>query len=175
MALVLDGNGTMTVGNGDITGLAVGALPSNVIGAGAVLQVVQTEYSTEVSNGTQDQEHFVFQATITPISSTSKLLCIATIGGISNNSNGRMSGRIRWNTTSSDTSGTQIAGLTQAALSTSGVNGLSTMAMSGFTAAVGTTSTVYVKVTMVHGDAGGTTYVNRYGSSSQLVVMEIAA
>ena len=41
MALTLDGNGTMTVGNGDITGLAAGALPSTVIGAGAVLQVVQ--------------------------------------------------------------------------------------------------------------------------------------
>ncbi len=43
MALVLDGNGTMTVGNGDITGLVAGALPSTVIGAGAVLQVVQTQ------------------------------------------------------------------------------------------------------------------------------------
>ena len=36
MALILDGNGSMTVGNGDITGLATGALPSTVIGAGAV-------------------------------------------------------------------------------------------------------------------------------------------
>jgi len=31
MALVLDGNGTMTVGNGSISGLSVGGLPSGVI------------------------------------------------------------------------------------------------------------------------------------------------
>ena len=31
MALVLDGNGTMTVGNGSISGLSVGGLPTGVI------------------------------------------------------------------------------------------------------------------------------------------------
>jgi hypothetical protein len=80
MALVLDGNGTMTVGNGDITGLVAGALPSTVIGAGAVLQVVQgtlssptstTSYNTWVSTG--------LAASITPTSSSSKIL--ATISG----------------------------------------------------------------------------------------------
>jgi hypothetical protein len=38
MALVLDGNGTMTVGNGDITGITSGAIESTAIGAGALLQ-----------------------------------------------------------------------------------------------------------------------------------------
>ena len=38
MALVLDGNGTMTVGNGDITGINTGALPSTFIGSGAMLK-----------------------------------------------------------------------------------------------------------------------------------------
>ncbi len=44
MPLVLDGNG-------DITGLVAGALPSTVIGAGAVLQVVNTQ-SGALATGT---------------------------------------------------------------------------------------------------------------------------
>ena len=51
MALTLDGNGTMTVGNGDITGLVAGALPSTVIGAGAVLQVA-TSATGALATGT---------------------------------------------------------------------------------------------------------------------------
>jgi hypothetical protein len=56
MALILDGNGTvdtgtMVFGNGDITGLSVGALPSNVIGAGAVLQMIAVDFTnTQVTN-----------------------------------------------------------------------------------------------------------------------------
>jgi hypothetical protein len=53
MALVLDGNGSMTVGNGDITGLATGALPSEFIGAGALLQTFNTTIpETSLSNAT---------------------------------------------------------------------------------------------------------------------------
>jgi hypothetical protein len=39
----------MTVGNGDITGLATGALPSTVIGTGAVLQVVEATRTSPLS------------------------------------------------------------------------------------------------------------------------------
>ena len=77
MALVLDGNGTMTVGNGDITGLVAGALPSNVIGAGAVLQVVQTVKSDTFS-ASPAQGTYVdvtgLSVSITPTSATSKIL-----------------------------------------------------------------------------------------------------
>ena len=74
MALVLDGNGTMTVGNGDITGLVAGALPSTVIGAGAVLQVVATNDSVQraVNSGTYTASGM--SVTITPTSATSKIL-----------------------------------------------------------------------------------------------------
>ena len=73
MALTLDGNGTMTVGNGDITGLATGALPSTVIGAGAVLQVVNgtVNYVTTTSASLVDTG---LTASITPTSSSSKIL-----------------------------------------------------------------------------------------------------
>ena len=78
MALVLDGNGTMTVGNGDITGLAAGALPSTVIGAGAVLQVVTATYSTESDYNSVSFADTGLTATITPTSATSKILILVT-------------------------------------------------------------------------------------------------
>jgi hypothetical protein len=78
MALVLDGNGTMTVGNGDITGLVAGALPSTVIGAGAVLQVVQGSYSTQVSSSSATLATTNLTASITPSSVTSKVLFIVS-------------------------------------------------------------------------------------------------
>jgi len=74
MALVLDGNGTMTVGNGDITGLVAGALPSTVIGAGAVLQVVQANTLTETTIATTTYTDTTLTCSITPTSSTSKIL-----------------------------------------------------------------------------------------------------
>lgn len=68
MALVLDGNG-------DITGLVAGALPSTVIGTGAVLQVVQTSTTTTtVSSSGSWEDAGGFTATITPSQSTSKIL-----------------------------------------------------------------------------------------------------
>jgi hypothetical protein len=91
MALVLDGNGTMTVGNGDITGLAAGALPSTVIGAGAVLQVTaNTIFSPQsmsiTTSGTLVASGFVLP--ITPSSATSKILILytSTFGSTSTNS-----------------------------------------------------------------------------------------
>ena len=75
MSLVLDGNGTMTVGNGDITGLTAGALPSNVVGAGAVLQVVQTVKTDTFSSSSQSFTDITgMSVTITPTSSTSKIM-----------------------------------------------------------------------------------------------------
>jgi hypothetical protein len=74
MALVLDGNGTMTVGNGDITGLAAGALPSTVIGAGAVLQVVQANSITYAATTSATYQQSTLTVTIAPTSSSSKVL-----------------------------------------------------------------------------------------------------
>jgi hypothetical protein len=95
MALVLDGNGTMTVGNGDITGLATGALPANVIGAGAVLQVVQA-YNSGISTTTVGWVDSTLNANITPISSSSKILIL--ISAVFRCSSGRMGSRIVRNT-----------------------------------------------------------------------------
>jgi hypothetical protein len=74
MALVLDGNGTMTVGNGDITGITRGAIESTAIGAGAVLQVVQTVTNSTYSVNSTSMTATGFIGTITPTSASSKIL-----------------------------------------------------------------------------------------------------
>ena len=91
MALVLDGNGTMTVGNGDITGITRGAIESTAIGTGAVLQVVQaTTYSPQTMSITTSGTLVAsgFTCSITPTSSTSKILYYygSTFGSTSSNS-----------------------------------------------------------------------------------------
>jgi hypothetical protein len=75
MALVLDGNGTMTVGNGDITGITRGAIEATAIGSGAVLQVVQTvKTDTFSSSSTSFTDITGMSVTITPTSATSKIM-----------------------------------------------------------------------------------------------------
>jgi len=186
MALILDGSAGITFPSGSVQNNAVAnnaaitalvgsrGLSNTIVPAGSVLQVVVVNFATQVSFTTQDTETYIFQASITPTFATSKILAIAAIGGISNSGNGRMSGRLRWNTTSGDVSGTQIAGLTQVALPGAGIANLAGEAMTGLTSAVGSTSTQYIKVTFTHGDTSGTCYVCQYGSESQLTLMEIA-
>jgi hypothetical protein len=67
MALVLQGDG-------DITGLVAGALPSTVIGTGAIRQVVQGTYSTQVSVASSTYVDSGLTASITPTSSSSRIL-----------------------------------------------------------------------------------------------------
>lgn len=79
MSLVLDGSG-------DITGLSVGALPANVIGAGAVLQVVQTVKTDLFSTASTSWVDWTgMSVTITPQASTSRFLITLT-SGVSNTS-----------------------------------------------------------------------------------------
>lgn len=87
MALVLDGNGTMTVGNGDITGLTTGALPSNVIGGGAVLQVVfaQKKDTQSIAHSAGITAISGLSAAITPVSASSRILVQAYIVAASTN------------------------------------------------------------------------------------------
>ena len=85
MALVLDGNGTMTVGNGDITGLVAGALPSTVIGTGAVLQVVSNTISTSISTTSGAYVTTGLTASITPSSASSKILVLVNCASMFQN------------------------------------------------------------------------------------------
>jgi hypothetical protein len=69
MALVLDGNG-------DITGLTTGALEAAAIGTGAIRQVVQGTYSTQTTVASSTYIDSGLTATITPTSSSSRILVI---------------------------------------------------------------------------------------------------
>ena len=81
MSLVLDGTGTMTVGNNTITGLSTGAIPASKIGTGAVLQVVQSTTTTTVSNGSNNNATATgLSVTITPSSTTSRILVFSNFG-----------------------------------------------------------------------------------------------
>ena len=73
MALVLDGNGTMTVGNGDITGITAGAIESTAIGSGAVLQVANYYNTSSYSASRTVATQIYSGGSFTKLSSTSKL------------------------------------------------------------------------------------------------------
>ena len=80
MPLVLDGNG-------DITGLVAGALPSTVIGAGGVLQVVQTVKTDKFTTTSSSAVDITgLSVAITPTSATSKILILTNMnyGGNAN-------------------------------------------------------------------------------------------
>jgi hypothetical protein len=81
MPVIINGNGTVDtgtvlVGNSDITGLAAGSLPSNVIGAGAVLQVVTASYNTRIASSSTSYSDTGLSVSITPTSASSKILII---------------------------------------------------------------------------------------------------
>lgn len=85
MPVIINGNGTVDtgtvlVGNSDITGLAAGALPATVIGAGGVLQVVQGILSSNYSTNSTSFNSIGANATITPLSSSSRILLMASVG-----------------------------------------------------------------------------------------------
>lgn len=87
MPVIINGNGTVDtgtvlVGNSDITGLAAGALPANVIGAGAVLQVVNANTATQASASTTTYADTNLTATITPTSATSRILVLVSQNGV---------------------------------------------------------------------------------------------
>jgi hypothetical protein len=67
-------------GDGDITGLAVGALPPNVIGTGGVLQVFQA-YKTDTfsTTSTSLQDVSGLSITLTPSSTSSKFLIMVNM------------------------------------------------------------------------------------------------
>jgi len=175
MALVLDGNGSMTVGNGDITGLAAGALPSNVIGTGAILQVVQTVKTDTFSTGSQVPSWVDItglSVTITPSSTSNKIYIQAHVS-IGTTANQLHYFRLMRDSTPiciGDAAGSRnqstFAWYYGASDSISHIGVLPV----GFLDSPSTTSTVTYKIQMATQNSGGTAYVNRNGGDSDSVV-----
>lgn len=173
MPVIINGNGTVDtgtvlVGNSDITGLAAGALPSTVIGAGAVLQVVSATYNTQSESSATAWIDTGLSVSITPTSSSSKVLVIASLparNGSTSDTNGRTT-IFRGSTNIGDSSfGFGILKTTDTAVH-------SIMTMNYLDSPATTSSTTY-KVSVYPGGAqfqwcGG-------GSVAVITVMEIAA
>jgi len=101
MPVIINGNGTVDtgtvlVGNSDITGLAAGSLPANVIGAGGILQVVSNVMAGGIfSTSSGSFVDVGFDATITPTAATSKILILFNSGGITRPATGSECLRLR--------------------------------------------------------------------------------
>ena len=172
MALVLDGNGTMTVGNGDITGLVAGALPSTVIGAGAVLQAVSFSNSAQLATSSTSWVATALTASITPTASTSKILIMALGGTLDNNPGTNAQCYLSIFRNSATNLGSAGTGIVQAY--TSGSTRIQVPCSLGYLDSPATTSattyTVYLKT-----NGASTMYYNVDATISTIVLLEIAA
>ena len=169
MALTLDGNGTMTVGNGDITGITRGAIESTAIGAGAVLQVVSNDTVAAFSTASTSMVSTGITGSITPTNTSSKILVFVNLGSVYNAST---SGQPRWTLYrgATDLASTNGRGLGQI-YSASGAmqaHGTGILLDSPATTSA-TTYTVYVKLNL------GTLQWGSDGGAQVMILMEIAA
>lgn len=177
MPLTLDGNG-------DITGLVTGALPSTVIGAGAVLQVVQTiKTDTFSTTSTTPVDVTGMSVSITPSSTSSKILviCQVTTGGSDRSPRVNL---VRGSTAimQPDSTGATLVSDARTGGLRHGINGIIS-----FLDSPNTTSSTTYKLQMFNGHTtdGGTVLFNQsgftditggnYRGTSSITVMEIAA
>lgn len=149
------------------------AFTGNVTGAGKILQVKTKLYSTETGANNQDTETFNFEENIALSSTSNKVLVICNLAGLSNGGGGRMTCKIRWETTSGGITGTQVvaSSIAQDSFDTSGLSDNS------FTCLISpsTTSTIYIKTTVQKNDSGTQWYAQRYSSQSSMTLMEVLA
>jgi|SaaInlLV_10m_DNA_4_1040232.scaffolds.fasta_scaffold04471_3 hypothetical protein len=159
-------------GSIDTAHIAADQITSAILPAGSVLQVVNVATATQLSGTNMNTQTFNFEASITPSSTSSKILMFGSINGMQNGGIGRLENKFAWNTTSGGTTGAEIKkqAVAQDTTETSGVSSLS----SSFLFHPNTTSTVYVKSIIEKHDNSATWYVNRYSASSTITLMEIA-
>ena len=143
------------------------------IDSGKVLQVVSESYLTKVTFTLSGGIYAGWEASITPLSTSNKILVLGTFETSSAGA-GRVQVNIKWGTTSGDTSGSQITQFTQGGYSVAA--GTNSLYNQSFNALVSTNSTsqLYFKPIAIKHD-GGTGYLNFYGSHSTLTLMEIKA
>lgn len=177
MPLTLDGNG-------DIVGLATGALPSNVIGAGGVLQVVSVNKADSFSTTSGTFVDITgLSVSITPISTTSKIYVVATIPVVSGTASAGANFSLSRNGT---LIGQGTSGTTQNSIAVVYINAssLSNDFYTGTSFSIfdspSTTSAITYQVRMLSSTSGQTCWIGRRGSdtyggsSSTLTAMEIA-
>ena len=146
-------------------GLASGDMP-----AGTVLQVATAVGTSEVS-WTGTNIYLGIQASFTPTSATSKIFAMATIQ-CATSGTGRIEFYFKHNTTSGDNSGTKVGDMYVAQNASASTTALMSATVSTYFTS-GTTSPLYVKLCTDKHD-GGTGYINKIGSGTNITIMEIA-
>ena len=140
---------------------------------GKVLQVVTSSTSTQVGFSTNATNTFIFQASITPSATSSKILALFDINGIA--SDAANANRIQiigyWDTNSGGTSGTTLNS-SYSATNSGAVQEITSVSFSSLITP-STTSTIYVKVRVLTHDTNNVRYVNVYGYNSTITLMEI--
>jgi hypothetical protein len=178
MPLVLDGNG-------DITGLVAGALPSTVIGAGGILQVVQTVKTDTASTSSASWNDITgLSVSITPASSSNKILVFADINFGTEDNNGFLFFKLVRASTDiyvGDAAGSRTRATTGGA--SSGAGNISHCGINYLDSPATTSSTTY-KIQWYNQNTAQTSYLNRTWNNtdefnytrnpSSITVMEIA-
>ena len=170
MALVLDGNG-------DITGLTTGALEAAAIGTGAIRQVVQSKLSSSFSTTSTSVTDIGLSASITPTSSSSRILCLVTLNGLrTNNTTYNIYLYLDRNGTLLDSVGQNSSFFTYFTAATQ-LNGRIGTVTNMVLDSPSTTSALTYKVQLASENSASTSFINNQNTMltvSTLVLMEIA-
>ena len=142
--------------------IAVARLPT-----GSVLQVVSATYSTEISNSTATYSDAGLSASITPSSSSNKILILCSQGMFKSTTSAGIYMQVLRNSTSILINGR--LGITDSA----GVGG-SVLWSCNYLYSPSTTSSITYKTQFRNYNTTGTAYVNIDGSTAQITLLEIA-
>lgn len=164
MALILNGDTGITYPVATATGSATQA------SAGRVLQVVQGTYSTEVTSSTATYIDTGLTASITPSSSSSKILVLVSQNGIQKRTgNTYMALQLQ-------RSGSSIAqmAVTAAGTGTTAINDVGTVSID-YLDSPATTSAITYKTQFNSNGTVAATYVQKDNALSTITLMEISA
>ena len=135
--------------------------------AGNVIQVVTATYSTEISNSTATYSDAGLSASITPSSSSSKILILCSQGMFKSTASGGIYMQVLRDSTSILVNGR--LGITDSA----GVGGF-VLWSCNYLDSPSTTSAITYKTQFKNINTTGTAYVNIDGSTAQITLLEIA-
>jgi hypothetical protein len=161
MTTIIDGSAGITFPNSTLQS-----------SAGIVLQIVNATYATEVSSSTNTQIATGLTASITPKFATSKILIIANLSGVSHTTgNTSVQAYLRKNT-----SNILMMSLIAAANdASSGANTTDVGSLSvTYLDSPNTTSSTSYNCTFASQQGIAAAYVQRYGATSSITLMEIA-
>jgi hypothetical protein len=148
------------------------SIPKAALPTGSVLQVVQTQYSAQVASSSATFADSGVTASITPTSSSSNILVLATVNGLEksngNNNNSVTLRLVRDSTTLSTYM--RYAGWMNAQTSL-----ITPSAVINYLDSPATTSSTTYKIQFANEQAASQVFVQSSGSISFIVLMEIAA